>query len=76
MKYLHFIGLLLCAASLVSCETTQTAGHGNQEQKRLAAIQQEQQEAAQIDEAEGNLWSAQQNRINRQSNPTVDPVRP
>ncbi len=76
MKHLQLISLIGCASLFVSCETTQTAGQGNQEQKRLGAIQQEQQEAAQTDEAEGNLWSAQQDRINRQSNPTVDPVRP
>ncbi len=73
MKHLQFIGLILCAAFLTSCESTQTAGpgQGNQEQKRLAALQQQEQEAAQMDEADQNLWAAQQARLNRDSNPSI-----
>ena len=51
MKALQLMGLIACVALFNGCETTQTAGMGNQEQKRLAAIQQEQAEAAHIDEA-------------------------
>ena len=56
----------------VSCETTETAGTGNQEAKRLAALQQQRQEE-QPDEATQNLWNAQQDRLNRDSNPAVRP---
>ena len=71
MKKLQLVSLIAGAAILVSCETTQTAGMGNQEQKRLAAIQQEQQEAAQMDESDRNLWNAEQDRLNTGTNPAV-----
>ncbi len=48
---------------LIGCETPQTTGMGNQEQKRLAAIRQ-QQEDAQMDEADRNLWNAHQDLLN------------
>ena len=54
MKQLQLVSLIAGAAILVSCETTQTTGMGNQEQKRLAAIQQQQQEDAQMDESDRN----------------------
>jgi hypothetical protein len=76
MKQLQLIGLIVCVGLVVSCETTQTAGQGNQERKRLAAIEQEKQAAANTDEAEQNLWSAQEARMNRESNPAVNPVHP
>ena len=71
MKHLHFIGPVIFAAFLMSCETTQTAGQGNQEIKRLAAIQQEEQEAAQVDESERNLWNAQQDVLLTGTNPAT-----
>jgi hypothetical protein len=71
MKPLQFVGLIASVALLVGCETTQTAGMGNQEQKRLAAIQQEQQEAAQMDEADRNLWNAHQDLLYTGSNPVI-----
>jgi hypothetical protein len=71
MKLLQLVSLIAGAAVLVGCETTQTAGTGNQEQKRLAAIQQEQQEAAQMDESERNLWNAHQDQLNTGTNPAV-----
>jgi hypothetical protein len=43
---------------------------GNQERKRLAAIEQQQQEGAQMSEAERNLWNAQRDVLVRDSNPT------
>ncbi len=73
MKSLQLIGLIICGATLMSCETTQTVGQGNQEAKRLAALQQQQQESAQMDEGEQNLWNAQQDRLNRDYNPAVRP---
>ena len=76
MKHIEAVGLILCTAVLVSCETTQTAGQGNQERKRLAAIQQAQEEAAQIDESTANLWNAEMDRMNRYNSPAVNPVRP
>ena len=68
MKHLQLIGLIACAAFFASCESTDTAGTGNQESKRLAAVQQQRQKEA-TDEAEQNLWSAQQNNLNRDGNP-------
>src|SRR5436853_6041958 len=55
MKHFQLFGLLGCFVILVGCETTQTAGQGNQERKRLAAIEQEQAEATHIDESTANL---------------------
>ena len=71
MKHVQLIGVVAWAAILVSCETTQQAGQGNQEVKRLAAIQQEQQEAAQMDESERNLWNAQQDVLLTGTNPAT-----
>ena len=71
MKLLQLVGVIVCAGILVSCETTQPTGMGNQEQKRLAAIQQQQQEGAQIDESERNLWNAHQDQLNTGSNPAI-----
>jgi len=68
MKPLQFIGPMACLAFFVSCETTQTTAMGNQERKRLAALQQEQQQP-QPDEAQQNLWSAQQNAMNTDGSP-------
>jgi hypothetical protein len=68
MKHLLFFGLIICAAAFVSCESTQTAGTGNQEQKRYAALQQARQKE-QPDEAQQNLWSAQENTLNKDGNP-------
>jgi hypothetical protein len=73
MKHVQLISLIAGAAILISCETTQTAGQGNQEAKRLAALQQQEQQSAQMDEGDQNLWNAQQDRLNRDSNPAVRP---
>ena len=71
MKHLQLIGLIVCGASLISCETTQTAGMGNQERKRLAAIQQQQQEDAQMDESDRNLRNSHQDLLYTGTNPAV-----
>jgi hypothetical protein len=71
MKYLQLIGLIVCAAFVASCETIQTTGARNQEAKRLAAVQQEARQTANSDEGEQNLWSAQGDRLNRDSNPAI-----
>ncbi|MDP9186416.1 MAG: hypothetical protein M3O72_03535 [Verrucomicrobiota bacterium] len=71
MKLLQLVSLIAGIAVLIGCETTQTTGMGNQEQKRLAAIQQEQQEAGQMDESERNLWNAHQDLLNTGTNPAV-----
>jgi hypothetical protein len=71
MKHFQLVALLGWTAFLISCETTQTTGMGNQEQKRLAAIQQQQQEAAQMDEADRNLWNAHQDQLNTGTNPAI-----
>jgi len=70
MKQLQVIGLLASVALFISCETLQTTGTGNQEQKRLAAIRQ-QQEDAQMDEADRNLWNAHQDSLNTGTNPAI-----
>jgi hypothetical protein len=70
MKQLQLIGLIVCAAFFISCESTKTAGTGNQEQKRLAALQQQQQyHREHSDEAQRNLWNAQQDTLNQDGNP-------
>ena len=71
MKPLQLVSLLASTALFVSCETTQTTGMGNQEQKRLAQIQREQAEDTQTDESDRNLWNAQQDRLNTGTNPAV-----
>ena len=71
MKPLQLVGLIASVALLVGCESTQPTGMGNQEQKRLAAIQQQQQEAAQMDEADRNLWNAHQDQLNTGTNPAI-----
>ena len=68
MKLLQLIGLIVCAASFVSCETTRIAGQGNQERKRLAALQEQQQ---QVDESDQNLWNAQHDRLVTGTNPAL-----
>ncbi len=70
LKQLQLIGLLASVALFVSCETPQATGMGNQEQKRLAAIRQ-QQEDAQMDEADRNLWNAHQDLLNTGINPAI-----
>jgi len=69
MKIIQFIGLIVCAAFLASCETTNTAsnGMGNQEAKRLAAIQ-EQQQQPKNDDAHANLWNAEHDVLTRDGN--------
>ena len=71
MKQRQLVSLIAGAAILVSCETIQTTGMGNQEQKRLAAIQQQQQEDAQMDESDRNLWNAHQDLLYTGTNPAV-----
>ncbi len=71
MKHFQLVALLGWTAFLISCETTQTTGMGNQEQKRLAAIQQQQQEGAEMDQADRNLWNAQQDQLNKGTNPAL-----
>ncbi len=68
MKHLQLISLIVCVGFCVSCESTKTAGQGNQERKRLAAIQQ--QESEQMDQGERNLWNAQRDLLVRDNNPT------
>jgi len=70
LKQLQLIGLLASVVLFVSYETPQTTGMGNQEQKRLAAIRQ-QQEDAQMDEADRNLWNAHQDLLNTGTNPAI-----
>jgi hypothetical protein len=71
MKQLQLVAMLGSIAFLVSCETTETTGVGNQEQKRMAAIQREQAENAQYDESDVNLWNAHQDRLITGTNPAM-----
>lgn len=71
MKHLQLIGLIVCAGFVASCETIQTTGVGNQEAKRLAAVLQESRQTANSDEGQQNLWSAQADRLDRDSNPAI-----
>ena len=71
MKLLQLVTLTCTVAFLIGCETTQTAGVGNQEQKRLAQIQRQQQESAQYDESDINLWNAHQDLLVQGTNPMI-----
>lgn len=70
MKHIAFFAVLLCAAAVAGCETTQTAGHGSQEAKRIAAEQRLRQEQ-QISESDRNLWNAQRDILTRDGNPAL-----
>jgi hypothetical protein len=72
MKHLQLVAFAMAGVFLIGCETTnQNAGMGNQEQKRLAQIQRQQQEAAQYDESDVNLWNAQVDVLNSGTNPAI-----
>jgi Mg2+/citrate symporter len=71
MKQLQLVAVTAAGVLLISCETTQTTGMGNQEQKRLAQIQREQEENAQYDESDINLWNAHQDRLTQGTNPAL-----
>jgi hypothetical protein len=72
MKYLQLVALVATGALLVGCETTNQAnGMGNQEQKRLAQIQRQQEESAQYTESDINLWNSQVGVLNRDTNPAI-----
>jgi outer membrane biogenesis lipoprotein LolB len=71
MKSLQLLALSLVAMLLIGCETTNQAGMGNQEQKRMAQIQRQQQEAAQYTESDVNLWNSQVGLLNRDTNPSI-----
>jgi hypothetical protein len=69
MKQFQLVGLIAGVALFVGCENYQT-GQGNQEQKRLAALQQQRSQQG-TDESEQNLQNAQADLLNRGTNPTV-----
>jgi hypothetical protein len=72
MKQLQLVALITVVGFLFGCETiSETAGRGNQEQKRLAQIQRQQQESAQYDESDINLWNAHQDVLVRGTNPMI-----
>ena len=68
MKAISLAALISCAVLLAACETTDKTG-GSQEAKRRAAIERHRQQQP-IDQSDANLWNAQQNVLNRDSNPT------
>jgi len=72
MKQLQLVALALAGALLIGCETTdQATGTGNQERKRLAQIQRQQQESEQYTESDINLWNSQVGLLNRDTNPAI-----
>jgi hypothetical protein len=72
MKHLQLVALVATGGLLFGCETTnQATGMGNQEQKRLAQIQRQQQESAQYTESEINLWDSQVDVLDRGTNPAI-----
>jgi hypothetical protein len=76
MNRLQLLALAACVAPLlVSCESTDVGAHraasGNQEAKRIAALEQERQQAAEVDEAQRNLWNAQHDILTRDGNPNL-----
>ena len=72
MKQLQLVTLLGIVAIFAGCETTnETTGMGNQEQKRLAQLQRQQQENAQYDESDINLWNAHQDQLVTGTNPSI-----
>ena len=71
MKHLRLIALLVATGCLVACESTDEGGLGTAEKREMAkrqAARQRQLESPQ-DEAQQNLWRAQQTMLNRDSNP-------
>jgi hypothetical protein len=74
MKHVHhLISLIGCVALFAACESTNTTGKGNQETKRLAALQRQAQRHSEMDEAHANLWSAQRVMLNTDG--SVNPAR-
>ena len=71
MKQLQLIALIGIAALVLGCETTQSTGMGNQEQKRMARVQREEQEYSQYDESDINLWNAHQDTLTKGTNPAI-----
>ena len=71
MKHLQLLGLIACAGFFVSCEDTETAGKGNAEAKRAAAVQERQQQEQQMDESQKNLYNAQHDVLSRDGNPNA-----
>ena len=70
MKAISLATFLGCAVLLAACETTDTAHPGGtQEAKRRAALERHRQQPP-ADEQDANLWRAQENILNRDSNPT------
>jgi hypothetical protein len=71
MKPIRVVGVVVLGLFFAGCETTnQTAGQGNQERKRLAALQEARQQP-QPDESDQNLWNAQRDRLNTGTNPAI-----
>jgi hypothetical protein len=68
MKATLLAAVFGCAVLLGGCETTDKTG-GSQEAKRRAEIERHRQQQP-IDQSDANLWNAQQNVLNRDSNPT------
>jgi hypothetical protein len=71
MKHVQLIVLIACASSFVGCESTDTAGRGNAETKRMAALEERKQHEAQMDETQKNLWNAENDILNRDGSATA-----
>jgi hypothetical protein len=68
MEHFRMLGLIVCAAFFVSCQSAQTAKQTTLEQKQRAALR-ELQAKPRMNESESNLWNAQQDVLNRGTNP-------
>jgi hypothetical protein len=68
MKWLQIVTAMIGLGLLASCETTNVSGRGNQEAKRLAAIERHREQAP-LPEDQANLWSAHRNILDRDTNP-------
>ena len=72
MRQLQLVALIAAAAFLFGCETTnQATGMGNQEQKRLAALERQQAEDVRMDDSERNLWNAHQDLLTTGTNSAI-----
>jgi hypothetical protein len=68
MRSVQILGVILGLMFLVACETTDATGTGNQEAKRRVAIERRRQQPP-PDEAQSNLLKAQENVLDRDTNP-------
>ena len=69
MKYVPLLALMIAATLLAGCESTHTADSDTLAARRIAAVQHQQQQAAQMTPDERNLWDAHNDLLARDGNP-------